>query len=177
MFIGQKAKEIGNKSKNGFTLVEILIVIALLGALIIGLLAALDPLEQIRRGQDVSLRNTASEFFNAVNRYYAAKGQFPWADLIISERKLSESESYIAELVNVGELKTNFSQRAGSHLDKIYLNSSGPTEFSVCFMPVSKSMQEDSTTIFDQRGNANNSSSCKSQVSGSGGVNCYICLQ
>ncbi|MFH0773343.1 MAG: prepilin-type N-terminal cleavage/methylation domain-containing protein, partial [bacterium] len=38
------------KITRGFTLIELLIVIALLGALAVALLAALDPLEQIKKG-------------------------------------------------------------------------------------------------------------------------------
>ena len=45
----------------GFTLIELLIVIALLGALAVGLLAALDPFEQLKKGTDTGTRNTVSE--------------------------------------------------------------------------------------------------------------------
>ncbi|HEX7542609.1 MAG TPA: prepilin-type N-terminal cleavage/methylation domain-containing protein, partial [Patescibacteria group bacterium] len=62
----------------GFTLIELLIVIALLGALAVGLLAALDPFEQLKKGTDTSVRNTVSEYQGAVIRYYAIKNQMPW---------------------------------------------------------------------------------------------------
>src|SRR3989339_155227 len=66
-----------NLSK-GFTLIELLIVIALLGALAVGLLAALDPFEQLKKGTDTGVRNTAGEFQGASIRYYAIKNYMPW---------------------------------------------------------------------------------------------------
>ena len=59
----------------GFTLIELLIVIALLGALAVGLLATIDPFEQLKKGRDTSLRNTVAEFYNANLRYYSTKGE------------------------------------------------------------------------------------------------------
>ena len=50
------------QSFKGFTLIELLIVIALLGALAVGLLATIDPFEQLKKGRDTSKKNTVSEF-------------------------------------------------------------------------------------------------------------------
>src|SRR3989344_9347105 len=69
------------KGSFGFTLIELLIVIALLGALAIGLLGAVDPLEQIKKGTDTGTRNTVAEFHSAVIRYYAIKGLMPWCSV------------------------------------------------------------------------------------------------
>ena len=52
----------------GFTLIELLIVIALLGALAVGLLAAVDPFEQLKKGSDTATRNTVITIINAVIR-------------------------------------------------------------------------------------------------------------
>src|SRR4030043_382669 len=62
----------------GFTLVELLIVIALLGALAIGLIGALDPFEQLKKGGDTGTRNTVTEVHQGIIRYYALKGYMPW---------------------------------------------------------------------------------------------------
>ena len=45
-----------NKNK-GFTLIELLIVIALLGALAVGLIGAIDPFEQLKKGADTGVRD------------------------------------------------------------------------------------------------------------------------
>ncbi|MFS8159790.1 MAG: prepilin-type N-terminal cleavage/methylation domain-containing protein, partial [Candidatus Roizmanbacteria bacterium] len=67
-----------NHKKSGFTLIELLIVIALLGALAVGLLAALDPFEQLKKGTDSGVRNTVSEIQGAAIRFYALKEHQPW---------------------------------------------------------------------------------------------------
>jgi prepilin-type N-terminal cleavage/methylation domain-containing protein len=161
----------------GFTLVELLIVIALLGALVIGLLTALDPIEQIRRGRDAGIRNTASEFFNANIRYYTNKYQFPWGTSGIAATNAYAMGSDITALINAGELKANFYDRAGSStLSKMLVNSTSATDFSVCMRPDSKSIQRDPATVFGSDG-LTSATTCKSQTSGTGGIDCYICFR
>ena len=41
-----------SQKKKGFTLIELLIVIGILGILAAGLQAAIDPIEQLKKGQD-----------------------------------------------------------------------------------------------------------------------------
>lgn len=165
-----------NIGQKGFTLIELLIVIALLGALVIGLLTALDPIEQIRRGQDTGIRNTGSEFFNAVNRYYTNKGQFPWT-ATYNSRSMTQMGSDVSALMQAGELKSNFYDRVGSaNLSKILVTSTSATDLWACFQPISKGMQEDPSTIFGSDGATTGMASCKSQTSGTGGNNCYICF-
>jgi prepilin-type N-terminal cleavage/methylation domain-containing protein len=162
----------------GFTLVELLIVIALLGALLIGLLVALDPIEQIRRGQDAGIRNTASEFFNAVNRYYTNKGQFPWGTSTMNAQSIwVAGGNSVTELIEAGELKSNFWTRAGSStLSRILMNSTSATDLAVCFEPISKAMQKDPVTIFGSNG-LTSGATCRSQTTGTAGANCFICFR
>ncbi len=64
----------------GFTMIELLIVISILGILAVVVLAALNPLEQINRGRDTSSRADAEQLISAVERYTANKGYYPWQE-------------------------------------------------------------------------------------------------
>lgn len=161
----------------GFTLIELLIVIALLGALAVGLLATIDPFEQLKKGRDTSLRNTVSEFYNANLRYYSTKGQFPWGTAATAGSAYPGFTSTITELITVGELKSRFQELAGTgNLAKIFVNSTSAEHISSCFKPESKAFQEDLNTIYESSG-ATSSVTCKSQTTGSSGSDCYFCIQ
>ena len=106
-------------TKFGFTLIELLIVIALLGALAVGLLAALDPFEQFKKGDDTGVRNTVSEIQGAIIRYYSVKNQMPWgtADLVMTDASSGFSSTInIQNVIDAGELKKDFSTLAGNKL-------------------------------------------------------------
>ncbi|TRZ49056.1 type II secretion system protein [bacterium] len=62
----------------GFTLMELLIVIGVLGILAAGLLAAIDPFEQLKKARDTNNRNAAIEMLGSAQRYYANHGYLPW---------------------------------------------------------------------------------------------------
>ncbi|MEK7532925.1 MAG: prepilin-type N-terminal cleavage/methylation domain-containing protein [Patescibacteria group bacterium] len=161
----------------GFTLIELLIVIALLGALAVGLLATIDPFEQLKKGRDTSLRNTVSEFYNANLRYYATKGEFFWGTSGSAGLLYPGFTSTIAELITVGELKNRFQELAGSgNLAKIYVNSTSSEHISACYKPESKAFQEDLNTIYDSSG-ATSGVACKSQTTGTAGSDCWFCIQ
>jgi prepilin-type N-terminal cleavage/methylation domain-containing protein len=159
----------------GFTLIELLIVIALLGALVIGLLTALDPIEQIRRGRDTGLRNTSSEFFNALNRYYTSRYQFPWGGTTLTSNA-SAMGTDITALINTGELKSNFYTRAGgANLVQILVTATAGSDLSICYRPQSKAMQLDPATIYGSSGVT--ASNCKSLGGTAGTADCYLCMK
>lgn len=64
----------------GFTMIELLIVIAVLGILAVAVLSAINPIEQINRGKDTGGRSDAEQLISASDRYYAGKGFYPWMD-------------------------------------------------------------------------------------------------
>lgn len=66
--------------EKGFTLVELLIVIALIGVLAVAVLAAINPLEQLNRAKDTGMESDASQLLAAIDRYYASQEKFPWVD-------------------------------------------------------------------------------------------------
>lgn len=66
----------------GFTLVELLIVIALIAILSVAVLATINPVEQANKAKDSTMMNDSGEVLNAVERYYAsnmANAQYPWS--------------------------------------------------------------------------------------------------
>ena len=169
------------KSK-GFTLIELLIVIALLGALAVGLLATIDPFEQLKKGRDTAQRNTVSELYNAVLRYYSIKGFFPWntatSTAVTSGAVYTAFTSSINELVAVGELKNRFQDLAGTgNLGKIDVNSETSESASVCFMPESRSFQADANTIYDASGITSNGYGANCKGLGGTSLTCYYCIQ
>lgn len=170
--------------KKGFTLIELLIVIAILGVLAVALLAALDPLEQIKKGQDTATSNTAAEVLGATTRFYANSTYMPWcADYTCTSAYaglssqpppagtvLQNYQALITRLIAVGELKSSFSQAAGAQMNYIYITgSNNPAGAVVCFNPKSKSMLSNQNTQFDNSGNV---------VAGCPGpTTCYWCIR
>lgn len=62
----------------GFTLVELLIVIALLGVIATIVIAAINPIEQAARARDASYKADASQLISAIQRYYVSHNEYPW---------------------------------------------------------------------------------------------------
>lgn len=67
-----------NKIRRGFTLVELLIVIALLGVLAVAVIATINPVEQANRARDTKYNSDASQLVSAIERYFAANNKYPW---------------------------------------------------------------------------------------------------
>ncbi len=68
----------GLRSAAGFTMIELLIVISILGILAVAVLSAIDPVEQINRGRDTGYRSDAEQLLSAVDRFNAFQGYYPW---------------------------------------------------------------------------------------------------
>jgi prepilin-type N-terminal cleavage/methylation domain-containing protein len=167
--------------QKGFTLVELLIVIALLGALAIGLIGALDPFEQLKKGTDTGTRNNVSEIHSAIIRYYALKGYMPWCnkvgDLAVCDSNPSGIAlasgvmvSALSNVVETGELKSNFTQVNSGELSKIFVTGT-EVAATVCYTPGSKSFRSDNNTKSDKYGN--NKTPCLITDAGA----CYWCVQ
>lgn len=177
------------KSIRGFTLIELLIVIALLGALAVALLAALDPMEQIKKGNDTGVRNTVAEISSSFTRYASVKaGELPFTQLdwgTITQN--GAAYSAIQQVIDAGELKQDFFTLAKDQLGKIYItgiNNNGTQKAYVCFHPTSKSFRVDTNTKFGIVSGTPGTMTdfgtgiCNSDGVASGGLgDCYWCVQ
>ena len=161
-----------NYKKKAFTLIELLIVIALLGALAAGLLAAIDPFEQLKKGADTSVRGQAETLYNASIAYYAQRNALPTG---LASGTLSQPASALTaginELANAGELKADFVALAGGKLSSIVISVPNNQKIIVCYQPQSKAFRNDQYTKYNSTGATR--AGCPSGTSAS----CYQCFQ
>ena len=140
--------------KQGFTLVELLIVIAIIGILAIAVLAALDPVQQLRKSRDSGKLADARELLNAYSRFYAAKGCYPADFSSGSNSCLSTSlgvsgvnttntnVSYdMSKMIAEGELKTSYTSKANVKNGWLFVGITTTGTNSVCFPAESKNSQ------------------------------------
>jgi len=154
--------------KKGFTLVELLIVIGLLGAIALIVIAAINPIEQSNRARDTRFKADGGQLISAIDRYFAAKSEFPW----VSEGTASDNEeaygfvtasdpgvgvcgdascSTGGYLMTSDELKGEFMDRdfienggGSDELKKILIGKplGGSSSVYACFIPASNSTKQ-----------------------------------
>lgn len=155
---------LNQKRNSAFTLVELLIVIALLGVLAAAVLAAINPLEQANRARDSRMRSDASQLLAAIDRYYVAQDHFPWVTDTSGYDDGDEFGFFTASnplvgicadadcanglLITNNELKTEFTDRdfisATEPLDMLYVGKGGTAtgvaqSVYACWVPRSRS--------------------------------------
>ena len=144
----------------GFTMIELLIVIAVLGILAVAVLAAINPIEQINRGRDTGTRSDAEQLIGAIDRYYASKGYYPWMLSATSDNDFvdfveiaavdqaigGDEQPMLTNLSTSGteEVKLTFVNRivaASANLLSIYKMTGGGYSTYLCFVPQSSSFR------------------------------------
>ncbi|HCR81780.1 MAG: hypothetical protein UY13_C0001G0060 [Candidatus Pacebacteria bacterium GW2011_GWB1_47_8] len=163
----------------GFTMIELLIVIAILGILAIAVLAAINPIEQINRGRDTGSRSDAEQLISAIDRYYAFNGYYPWqtgasdtANVALSWTHFEDSSSFTdsAGVCKVGEklgtattagctgadeLKQSFLDRVSeASYNYLYVYNTGEQGSSTyaCFQPRSQAFVQEVDERLDPDG-------------------------
>lgn len=150
------------KLRRGFTMIELLIVIAVLGVLAVAVLSAINPIEQINRGRDTGSRSDAEQLLSAIDRYNTSQQVWPWQDLAADEDALvwtrvtatTPTSPLCPVLSNLryddadvacpgsDEVKVSFNNRiVGEKYNALYLEYGGAAGDSVhvCFSPQSRS--------------------------------------
>lgn len=98
--------------KNGFTLVELLVVIGVLGVLVTGLLTAINPAAQLARARNSNRKADLKAIANALERYRTLQGTYPvtagWCGPSGSAWAggCADPSNWIPGLVASGELKS-----------------------------------------------------------------------
>jgi prepilin-type N-terminal cleavage/methylation domain-containing protein len=167
------------KSTRGFTLIELLIVIALLGALAVGLIGAIDPFEQLKKGSDTGVRDLVNQVQTAVIRYYSVKNGMPWTVDPSSEALNGANvAAAITNMIAAGELRSDFNTIQSGSLTKVFVTGSAvDNTIAVCYKPTSKSFQSDPNTKYQKSGAlALGTLDCKSATP-PGADDCYWCIQ
>lgn len=150
------------KSLKGFTMIELLIVIAVLGILAVAVLAAINPIEQINRGRDTGSRSDSEQLLSAIDRFYTTQNYYPWqasntsaaAINVLTNVTTSWNDTNSASVLNklttggTQELKQSFVSRitgTGYNSLGIYFRGSTGDSFYICFRPQSGAFAQEAT--------------------------------
>lgn len=192
------------KNNKGFTLVELLIVIGLLGALALIVISAINPIEQSNRTKDTRFKTDGGQLISAIDRYFAAHSSFPWVDAEIKDDNdaafgfVSASNQGVGVcgatcsedglLVTTDELKTEFSSRdfmtATADDKKLLIGKEEGSSSSIyaCFIPSSKAfrskaVQENKVyTISLADGSRTPTDACDATAANWASNKCYVCI-
>lgn len=78
--------------KNGFTIIELLIVIALIAIFTVGTLTILNPLEQLKKGNDARRKSDLAQIQKAMEAFYNDTGRYPTATINYRIQDLNGNE-------------------------------------------------------------------------------------
>ena len=185
----------------GFTLVELLIVIALIGVLVLVVLAAINPIEQANKARDTRFRSDGAQLLAEVDRYFASQSEFPWVTVDSTTYDNDDSFGYISgadELVGICgatcttdgvlitnlELKESFRGRdyftATTDDKRIHIGKAAGASTSnyACFYPQAKSVRDKAIaegkvyTLSTVNGTRTATSTCDTTWT----TSCYVCV-
>jgi len=102
----------------GFTLVELLIVVALISILAVAIVATINPVEQVNRARDARYKNDAAELLSAIERYYASTQSYPWMTVDSADYPSAATEySALGEYGGVGVCEASTTEGGAADAD------------------------------------------------------------
>jgi len=131
--------------KKGFTLIEMLLVIGIIGILAAVLLAAINPAEQINKANDSGKIDACKEIIGGIERYGATNTTYTPTcvaataklELVGNNEVKSTLNTNNIELCNcvVGSAQCSFRPSANVYMKKCVTNTSGCNTAGNCLVP------------------------------------------
>lgn len=82
------------QNKNSFTLVELILVVAIIGILASAAMVMIDPIGKIQRARDGTIEANMSKIVLALNAYYNAVGDYPTCDELITNGEIINATEF-----------------------------------------------------------------------------------
>lgn len=185
----------------GFTLVELLVVVAVIGVLMVAVLSAINPIEQIRKASDTKKKSDGVGFLSSLERFYATAGCYPWeisttggcttsaaalgVPVTLYSLKTGNTASttgctlascIMNELLAKNEIKKEFLARGdvGEDWRNIWVTKDADDVMHACFWPESKAFQ----VLAKARGlvRTGAQAACTSPGTETSPTSCHTCL-
>lgn len=155
------------KNINGFTLIEILITVVILGVLTVAIISVLNPIEIINRGRDTGTLQTVTQTYSAAIRNNVVRGSFPMeSDITGVSLSSEEGQTFLNKLLETDELKRSYINN--TNLDNIYLTAQiEQQQIYLCFLPKSSAFNSHPLSGFDRFGQ---------QIEHCAIGECYVCI-
>lgn len=175
--------------ENGFSLIEVLIVIIILSVVVVIMLSALDPMEQIAKARDVARLREGGDLLKAYGRYAQSFKCLPWdpgaPDCTgVDNSRLDNavfpdfSETGVDyDLIRQNILKESFANKRSIKNNEFLVSVNDERRVAVCYEPESKKNRQGTFLPLMDRLNATPipGNKCLS-IEGYPDDSCFICL-
>lgn len=147
--------------KSGFSVIELIVAIGLLGLLAASVILAINPVERAKVAQDDKVKDEASWVAESITEFYIAKGRLPWADDLgsagptppLSWRSVASPEVGVCsdqtcgsggELITEGKLPGGFFTTKSVRDSQLYIakGSQASDKTYVCYVPQSDTVRK-----------------------------------
>lgn len=139
----------------GFTMIELLVVISVIGVLAVAVLSAINPIEQINKGRDTRLRSDAEQLISAADRYYAIHEEYPWdtegltggPDEAYHNGTTTGEWDWVTWLTDTNEVKAGFTNRLQNDDEvRIFKAADENATLYACYLPRSYAFKLEAAT-------------------------------